>query len=770
MGRTIQAESKTLEYPTVLSLEFDPEVIEYYDQPPTLYLQYKTGNGRNHSGRQTLDYFVITKSYAYYVECKRKSELIKISRSRPDHISYDETNDRFYSPAMDRYFDGTGIGYQFITEDDINKIESENLDLLNGYQYGKLSKLAASLLKKTLHEEGFIHIDTLISTGISVEDVYRAILSKICFFPLKTHSLLNNDDRLIYKSEEHFIHTYPKSDNSGFNCDDSLNLLNVDSKIIAATSMEIERASKEYQLLMSIQGSADIDRVASELELSKRTVYRKLNKIKKSDRSPVASLIANKADMGNRTPRLNPKVKSIIETVTEREYLSRKAVVKYEVYKLVKLECEASELPSPSPATIYKYLNDLSAVTSAYSRVSAKKSYQIDIYQRGLDGNYPFSRATRFLQHCHIDHTQTDVFTLTDYLTKARKPWLTAIKDSYTGLFLGYYLSFRNPSYISVMMCLRNMVRRWQLVPESIYVDGGKELNSRSIERLCAAYSITKASREGQPRAGTTIERAFGTLNTSFFHNLEGNSKATRNVRQITNKDLPANEAVWRLGDIDRIIDQVFQEYNRSHTEKGELSPLDLCEQSKEQYGLKPSCKIAFDDEFYFNSLPVVTKGYVTLRKGKPIRYEKMDFWNRKFHQVTTKGERCDARWDPEDYKSIYVYFCNKWIKAKTTDKVNANKEKRFITEELAIENTAKAKLNRQNSSKLTKAIIKEKGAIENERRLEEAHNEIPSLQPKRDYRTAREEKGSEKRSESISEEFVDPWSLDVPGFIDRRN
>lgn len=45
MGVTIQFESHKVELPAVYEMEHDPDVIEYYDQPPSFKLDYSGMNG-----------------------------------------------------------------------------------------------------------------------------------------------------------------------------------------------------------------------------------------------------------------------------------------------------------------------------------------------------------------------------------------------------------------------------------------------------------------------------------------------------------------------------------------------------------------------------------------------------------------------------------------------------------------------------------------------------------------------------------------------------
>src|SRR6266704_2480913 len=57
MGVTIQAESHRVELAG--QYEYDPQVLEFYDQPPAIKLKYQTGSGRQAGVWHTPDYFVL---------------------------------------------------------------------------------------------------------------------------------------------------------------------------------------------------------------------------------------------------------------------------------------------------------------------------------------------------------------------------------------------------------------------------------------------------------------------------------------------------------------------------------------------------------------------------------------------------------------------------------------------------------------------------------------------------------------------------------------
>lgn len=72
MGVTIQFESHKVELPTIYMLEYNDNVLEYYDQPPQIKLFYYQSNKNNKKMAylNTPDFFVIEKERAYWMECK----------------------------------------------------------------------------------------------------------------------------------------------------------------------------------------------------------------------------------------------------------------------------------------------------------------------------------------------------------------------------------------------------------------------------------------------------------------------------------------------------------------------------------------------------------------------------------------------------------------------------------------------------------------------------------------------------------------------------
>src|SRR5271157_5996891 len=83
MGVTIQFESHRVELAFVHEMEHDPDVLEYYDQPPAIPLEYRSANGRRLTVMHTPDYFVIRGDTGTWEECKTEEDLSKLGERSP---------------------------------------------------------------------------------------------------------------------------------------------------------------------------------------------------------------------------------------------------------------------------------------------------------------------------------------------------------------------------------------------------------------------------------------------------------------------------------------------------------------------------------------------------------------------------------------------------------------------------------------------------------------------------------------------------------------
>ena len=84
MGVTIQFESHRVELAGIYEMEHDPEVLEFYDQPIQIKLDYEGTGGKHLGVLHTPDFFVIRTTGAGWEEWKTEEELLHLAERSPN--------------------------------------------------------------------------------------------------------------------------------------------------------------------------------------------------------------------------------------------------------------------------------------------------------------------------------------------------------------------------------------------------------------------------------------------------------------------------------------------------------------------------------------------------------------------------------------------------------------------------------------------------------------------------------------------------------------
>ena len=132
MGITIQAESSHCELVYIHTCEHDDDVLEYYDQPSRIKLEYPDRNGRNLGVWHTPDFFVLQKTGAGYIECKEESSLLKLAEKSPHRFVFDEAG-YWRCPPGEEYAEQFGLFYRVWTPSNVNPILYRNIEFLSDY-------------------------------------------------------------------------------------------------------------------------------------------------------------------------------------------------------------------------------------------------------------------------------------------------------------------------------------------------------------------------------------------------------------------------------------------------------------------------------------------------------------------------------------------------------------------------------------------------------------------------------------------------------------
>jgi transposase InsO family protein len=131
MGVTIQFESHRVELARIYELEHDPDVLEYWDQPPSFKLEYNSALGKRVVVLHTPDYFVIRVDQAGWEECKTEEELLRWFEKSPQR--YRRERDIWRCPPGEEYARPFGLTYCVRSSRDIDWVYQRNIQFLEDY-------------------------------------------------------------------------------------------------------------------------------------------------------------------------------------------------------------------------------------------------------------------------------------------------------------------------------------------------------------------------------------------------------------------------------------------------------------------------------------------------------------------------------------------------------------------------------------------------------------------------------------------------------------
>ncbi len=204
MGVTIQFESHRVELPTILEFEHDVEVLEFYDQPPSLKLIYSK-EGRTMGHLYTADFFVIRQDGAGWVECKTDEELIKLAAKSPHRYSKDNQGIWHMFPG-EEYAAKLELTFNVYPASRINRIFQRNVVFLEDYYRMEdqiVPQSASKSILSIVNDSPGITLDELFAcSDNAADDIYMMIAAEQIFVDLYAFALGEPDKVRVYMTED----------------------------------------------------------------------------------------------------------------------------------------------------------------------------------------------------------------------------------------------------------------------------------------------------------------------------------------------------------------------------------------------------------------------------------------------------------------------------------------------------------------------------------------------------------------------------------------
>lgn len=739
MQRTVETESRHFEFPAAVSFEYDRDVLEYYPQPCQLKFEVIDADGEIHQINHTPDFLVIGERSIVLEERKPWSKLERLALQYPWRYQLD-LDGQWVAPLIAQWLADRGIAYRIRTERDIPQRRIENILLLEDYLDPAAPPCPVDIAQRihaALAEDAVLYLAELYEKlNCRADDVFKLIadgqlVSDIDVAPLEDpYRCRVFRDTAVREFEHARLHPAPHAipgvvdirvgahldydqqhytvvmvggkkavlqSDDGKSVDvamDTLERLAFNQDLVARGTDQLEplRLSDftEEELKVALSRMNSLEHVTKP-NRSQRRHLKALALAKLTGTDELVALVPRLRHRGNRLPRLDEAQEDAMQYVIKEHYLTSAAPNAKHTHKLLKALCTERGIQTPSYPTLISRIKSIAQQTADRARHGNRVAYQNSEFVHVLYANTPV-HGSRFMQYVHMDHTELDI-ELISLKTGKRlgRPWLSLAIDAYTRRIVGIYLSFDPPSYRSNMMLLRDMVRRYRRLPQIIVVDNGADFHSHDFDRFANLMGIHVRYRPaGRPRHGAVMERIFGRTHTEFIHNLAGNTKATKNVRQTTGKFLPSRLAEWCLEYLYYGLEYwAFKYYDTEiHSALG-MTPREACERSSLNAGQRSHRIVTLTRDFLILTCPTVgRRGERKVDRQRGIKvHNHFHYWCPELRDPNLHGKKVPVRYDPWDASTIFVQINKHWIAAHCKALVGhgqmTEKERQLIADEL---------------------------------------------------------------------------------------
>jgi putative transposase len=205
MGRTIQFESRTEEFPANVSYEHDKTVLEFYDQPSKIEMRYMSGGERPRplAFWHTPDFFILREDGAGWEEWKPQEKLFDLAKSMPNRYQRSEQG-KWRCPPGESYAARYGLTYTVRTSDELNPLYLRNLNFLEDYLRDpnlQIEQAALKLMHTLFAEEPVMTLKALLE-HVEAQHIYSALLLKHFYVDLYAAPLADSEYVHIFRDEQ----------------------------------------------------------------------------------------------------------------------------------------------------------------------------------------------------------------------------------------------------------------------------------------------------------------------------------------------------------------------------------------------------------------------------------------------------------------------------------------------------------------------------------------------------------------------------------------
>lgn len=202
----IKAESHKVEFAFLLEAEHDDTVLEFFDQPPPIPLEYPDKHGRVQRPQHTADYFIFHYDSAGWEECKPVEKLMEFAQQGSTRYVFDEKKGQWRCPPGEEYAARYGLTYRVRVSDQINWAAQDNWLYLEDY-YQDMEKLVVpdkdlEVLYQLVDEHPGISLTDLrtMADAVSSDRINIAIAQHALYVDLNVYRLTEPERAPIFRT------------------------------------------------------------------------------------------------------------------------------------------------------------------------------------------------------------------------------------------------------------------------------------------------------------------------------------------------------------------------------------------------------------------------------------------------------------------------------------------------------------------------------------------------------------------------------------------
>jgi putative transposase len=321
------------------------------------------------------------------------------------------------------------------------------------------------------------------------------------------------------------------------------------SRFWSASPAALARAIKRVETLERLDRGESVPLEDQHSASTYRRWRRAIREGEAQGLSPVEALLDFSDERGFHGPHIDQQFSVDLNSWIEAALKGEKNKSAHAIYFDIEAKAEATGRKMIAKSCFYERVSKIRSIATIRDSQGNKVAYQLEPSYWMLELTTPV-HCERALELVHFDSTLLDIELRSSLSGDVLgRPWLSIAVCAYTRRVVGMYLSFQPPSYVSSMMLLADIVRRFGRVPDAIVHDWGSEFKAKDWKNALTSLFIARHVRpKSAPRFGAILERIFGIVTRELIDNIAGNTKLRKNVRQITPQSDPTTHSgLWLL-------------------------------------------------------------------------------------------------------------------------------------------------------------------------------------------------------------------------------